>query len=130
MDISSGLEKARKTAEDLVNEQEKLNLLLKKALDKAETRKGKILDFWEDLIDLIQMIRSYLRKEYTRTPWKTIILALAAVIYFVNPLDMIPDIVPMLGFLDDATVIAFVVNALKEDISRFKQFQNGGWTTG
>jgi len=35
---------------------------------------------------------------------------------------MIPDVAPALGFLDDATVIAFVVNAIKEDIEAYKKF--------
>ncbi len=120
--ISEGLSEAQEVAEKLSKEQEKIKNILSEALLKAERQKQRILQFWGDLLLLIQMVRAYFSKEYTRTPWKSIIFALAAIIYFLNPFDMIPDVAPALGFLDDATVIAFVVNAIKEDIEAYKKF--------
>ncbi len=109
-------------AEELSAEEEKLHELLQEALDKAEKKKQKIRDFWDELILLIQMVRAYFKREYKEVPWKTIIYALAAIIYFLNPLDLIPDVFPALGFLDDATVVAFVLNAIQDDLAGFKSY--------
>jgi len=122
--ISEEFSKAREMAEKLAQEQEKVRGMLEQALQKAEQQKQKIVGFWENLQLLIQMVRAYFNKEYTNVPWKTIVFAAAAIIYFLNPFDVIPDMIPSLGFLDDATVIAFVVNSVKEELDKYKQFQD------
>ena len=54
-----------------------------------------------------------------RAPLRT---AAAAVVYFVNPLDLVPDFLPLLGFVDDAAVIGFVVESLREEMRRYQGF--------
>lgn len=120
----TGFSKAKQTAEKLSQQQDKVRKILEEALTKAEKQKQRILDFWDDLQTLIRMVKAYVNGEYTEIPWKTIITAVAAIIYFLNPLDIIPDLVPALGFLDDATVIAFAVNSLKEDLEKFRKGQS------
>ncbi len=121
--ITEEFGKAREMAEKLAQEQEKVRSMLEQALRKAEQQKQKIVDFWESLQLLIQMVRAYFNKEYTSVPWKTIVFAVAAILYFLNPFDVIPDMIPSLGFLDDATVIAFVVTSLKEDLEKYRLFR-------
>ncbi len=123
MNEPKGLKSARQAAEKFAEEQEKLKSTLDQAIEKAEREKRRILDFWEDLQTLFDMVKAYVNKEYRNVPWKMIILAIAAILYFLNPLDVIPDLIPSLGFLDDATVVAFVLNALKEELQNFKQFR-------
>ena len=53
-------------------------------------------------------------------PWSTVLLGTGAVIYFVNPFDAIPDILPAAGLLDDASVIGFVLASAKNDIEKFR----------
>jgi uncharacterized membrane protein YkvA (DUF1232 family) len=50
-------------------------------------------------------------------------MALAAVIYFLNPLDLIPDFIPGIGYLDDATVIAFVFSSIRKDLLKFLDWE-------
>ncbi|XQW84159.1 YkvA family protein [Thalassotalea piscium] len=47
---------------------------------------------------------------------------LSALAYFSDPEDLVPDHIPVLGFLDDAIMIELVVTELKEDISAFEDF--------
>jgi uncharacterized membrane protein YkvA (DUF1232 family) len=47
----------------------------------------------------------------------------AALIYFVNPLDLIPDFIFAFGFLDDAAVIGYVVSLLRSEIDLFETWQ-------
>lgn len=118
-----GFENARKKAEELINNNERLKQLLQQAIDKARKQKQKIQEVWGELIQLIELVRSYAKGEYRNIAWKTIIYAIAAIIYFVNPFDIIPDFIFGIGFLDDAAVIAFVINAIREEIERFSKFQ-------
>lgn len=118
-----GFESAKKKAEEFINNNEKLNQLLREAIDKARKQKQRIHEVWEDLNQLIELVKAYTKGEYRNIPWKTIVYAIAAIGYFVNPFDIIPDFIFGIGFLDDAAVIAFVINAIREDIERYRKFK-------
>lgn len=40
-----------------------------------------------------------------RTPWLARAIALATVAYALSPLDLIPDVIPVLGYLDDLLIV-------------------------
>jgi len=47
---------------------------------------------------------------------------LACLTYFANPKDIIPDNVPVLGFLDDAIMIELVVRELQHEVEAYDDF--------
>jgi uncharacterized membrane protein YkvA (DUF1232 family) len=115
--------RAVRTADLMVKEQERVKEILTQALDKAKQKRNQIREVFGDIQDLITLVKLYFKGEYTKIPWRFIILALAAIIYFVNPLDLIPDIIPAMGFMDDATIVALVINAMKDEIDDFRKYQ-------
>ena len=50
----------------------------------------------------------------------TLLLITGAVVYFLMPVDAIPDFIPVAGLVDDATVLAFVFNAVQEVLEKFR----------
>ena len=50
-------------------------------------------------------------------------LIVAAILYFVTPIDLIPDAVPGAGLMDDATVLAFVLAKLEIELDRFSTWE-------
>ena len=58
---------------------------------------------------MLRLVRAYSQGNYRDVPESTLVVIIAATIYVVNPLDVIPDALPALGFLDDATVLALAV---------------------
>jgi uncharacterized membrane protein YkvA (DUF1232 family) len=119
-----GFENARKKAEEFIKSNERLSQLVQEALEKARRKRQALQGFWEELLQLIELVSAYARGEYRNIPWKTIVYAIAAIIYFVNPFDIIPDFIFGIGFLDDAAVIAFVINAIREEMERFREFRS------
>lgn len=119
-----GFKSAKKKADEIVDDIERLNWLLQQAISKAQKQKQKILGVWEDLLMLIELVKAYTKGEYRNIPWKSILYAIAAIIYFVNPLDIVPDFIFGIGYLDDATVIAFVINAIRNELERFKEVKS------
>ena len=69
--------------------------------------------------ELILMIHSFVRGEYTAISMPHLVAIVAALIYFVTPLDVIPDTVPGAGLLDDAVVAGAVVKWCQDDIDKF-----------
>lgn len=49
---------------------------------------------------------------------------LAALTYFANPNDIIPDTVPVLGFLDDAIMIELCVRELHHELEAYEDFRD------
>ena len=121
-----GYEGARRRAERLVKDPERTERLLVQAAEKAERVRDakKVEGFWDDLMDLFRLIRARISGRYKTTPWRSIVSALAGVVYFVNPLDVGPDVIPFFGFIDDAAVIAFVIRMLMGDLQRFRDWES------
>lgn len=71
------------------------------------------------LFALARMVKCYSRKEYIDIPWHTIVMAAAALIYFVSPVDAIGDFLPVIGFTDDAAVIFAVFASVSKDVEHF-----------
>lgn len=72
---------------------------------------------------LYRLVRAYINGEYTAAPWSFIVMAFTAIIYLVSPVDAIPDIIPAVGFADDAGVIAFVFASIKPAIDAFEAWE-------
>jgi uncharacterized membrane protein YkvA (DUF1232 family) len=71
---------------------------------------------FDDLSTLLRLLAAWASGKYTAIPYRSIVLAVAAVLYFVWPLDAIPDFIPVIGYVDDAFVMAFVVKSIKIDL--------------
>jgi uncharacterized membrane protein YkvA (DUF1232 family) len=66
-----------------------------------------------------RLIKAYALGRYREIPWKTLLLIVAAVIYFVNPLDLVPDLIPLTGLTDDFAVLLWVYNSVGNEIEKF-----------
>ena len=118
----AGFEASRRKAANLYGDIKKTTEIINRAIIKSEKQQGKIDKVRDEMDLLIRMVGAWTRGEYRRVPVKTIITGLAALLYFVNPVDMIPDFLLGLGFLDDVTIISFVFNSIRKDIGEFSQW--------
>ena len=73
---------------------------------------------------LISLVRDYVNKEYPDPPVGTIVAIVAALLYLLAPVDLIPDVIPGIGYLDDAAVIAFCLKQVGDDVVAYKQWRN------
>ncbi|HEY7680691.1 MAG TPA: YkvA family protein [Terriglobia bacterium] len=104
-------------------DRKKTDHLLDEAERRAREEKGVLGEMQDGLRELMRLLRAWTLGRYKVVPWKTLTMALAAVIYFVNPFDLLPDFIPLLGFTDDASVIAFVLKSITKDISKFRDWE-------
>ncbi len=118
-----GFDRAKAQAEAYVGDRKKARQLVQEVLTKAYQHRGQLETIWNDLMALIRMIRSWARGDFKRLPRKTILVAIAAVLYFLNPFDFIPDFIPGIGYLDDAAVLAFVLNSIRHDVATFLEWE-------
>ncbi len=66
-----------------------------------------------------RLIKAYATGQYREVPWKSLLLIVAAVIYFINPLDLVPDLVPLTGLTDDFAILVWVYGTVSDEIEKF-----------
>lgn len=86
----------------------------------AESKGGKLGKQFENFKLLWSLLKDYYNKDYPNAPWKLIGAIGFAVAYLISPIDVIPDIIPFVGFVDDASVFALVVAGFDSDITAYK----------
>lgn len=64
---------------------------------------------------LLSLLKSYAKKEYTVIPLGSIVAVVSAFLYFISPIDLLPDVLPGIGYLDDAAVIAGCLKLIASD---------------
>jgi uncharacterized membrane protein YkvA (DUF1232 family) len=125
--VENEVNKTKRRAEDYLHDPEKSKVLLDQAIKKAnskEVNKGPLADVWASLKALMRMFKAYTRREYTKVPWGSIVMVAVAIIYFVSPIDLLFDWIPLAGFVDDAAVIAFVIKQIKNDLDAFLRWES------
>jgi uncharacterized membrane protein YkvA (DUF1232 family) len=121
---SPAFQQAKNRAEVYARDPEKAKKLVDQAMNKAKRiNKGPLEEVWGYLTGLIRMTRAYFTRQYTGVSWKSIVLVIAGLIYFVSPIDFFPDVIPVIGHIDDAMVVAFVARQIKVDLDDFMAWE-------
>ena len=100
--------------------------LLNKASAKLEPLKSAPLlgDSVADVQDIIAMLNDYYHGRYRKLPFAGLAGSLAIVAYLVSPIDLIPDGVPVLGFIDDALIINVLLElCVDAELSRYRKWR-------
>lgn len=120
---SNSFKKALKATEKIIEDNKRVSSVLEKAIKKLGTVKNKTKEFKENLLLTINLIKDWTKGEYREIPKKTILYMLAGIIYFLIPIDMIPDFLFKFGFLDDLAVLNFIFTSFVEDIEKYKNYK-------
>ena len=78
----------------------------------------------DSIIALVRMLSAWMKGEYENISTKSIIAVVTALLYFVNPLDLIPDFIPVIGQLDDILILGYLIKTLNKEIERFMAWEN------
>jgi uncharacterized membrane protein YkvA (DUF1232 family) len=117
---SRSFRRASTRAQDYVRHPDRLADLLKDATRKAEQPpSGRMGATLEDLKALVRLASAYVRGDYRAVSRDNLVKVIAAIVYFVSPIDLLPDFLGPFGLTDDAVVVAFVLRKLREELSTF-----------
>lgn len=120
---SKAYRSAKSRANQYSQDPEKLSHLASQVLKKLNHPKGAIIELSDQIKVLVRMIRAYIKREYTVLPWESLLLMVASLIYFVMPIDLIPDFLIGLGFADDAALIGWTLKSIQHDLQQFEAWE-------
>ena len=77
----------------------------------------------KNICNLCDLISDYLDGVYTNLPLATILASVAGILYLVLPIDALADFIPVLGWIDDAAVLGFVIATEQKDINEYLEWK-------
>ncbi len=91
----------------------------KKAREKARNLKGFLAEFKL----LWSLLQDYRAGRYRNVPWKFIAAVVFALAYLIAPADVIPDFLPLVGYIDDTAVFGLLLAGFKSDIDAYRRWK-------
>ncbi|MGV3641218.1 MAG: YkvA family protein [Adhaeribacter sp.] len=113
-------------AEEYLKKPSRVKDLLSDTYKKASEKKdvGTLAtEVWESLQTLSRLIKAAVSGEYTGIPTATIVGGIAVLLYFLSPIDLVPDFLPVIGLLDDVALLAWFMSSIKAEMDKFNDWE-------
>lgn len=124
--FEEGHKRFESAAKEYIEQPEKTKELIQRASKKAADKKRTLHEVWDRLHLLFDLVTAWRKGEYRKIPKGSIVMVIATIIYFVSPIDFVPDFLVGLGILDDAAVIGFTLKQISSDLEKFKLWKDAG----
>jgi uncharacterized membrane protein YkvA (DUF1232 family) len=126
---SSVFKKIFARAEEYLKQPLRIKELLNDAYKKASEKKefGAIAhEVWDNLQVLSRLIKASATGDYHGIPTPTILGGVAVLLYFLTPIDFVPDFIPVIGLLDDVSLLAWFMTSIKDEMVKFAEWEASG----
>jgi len=94
-------------------------------IQKKFSAKGPLARFIEDGRLLIAIVKDYRLGAYRKVPYGVIASIVFTLIYVLNPFDLMPDVLPLIGQLDDVAVMGACLILVEQDLQKYKDWKQG-----
>ena len=94
-------------------------------LQRKFSARGPLARFVEDGKLLMSIVKDYWAGAYRQVPYGVIASSVFTLIYVLNPFDMVPDVLPLIGQLDDVAVLGACLLMVEHDLHTYKDWKLG-----
>ena len=120
--LTKAVESHSSEAQETIQCEDKFERLIQR-LEKILKTIPAIGKYASDLACMVSLVKSYIKKEYTDIPISAVVLIVSSIIYIVSSIDLIPDFIPALGWLDDVAVFLWALKTLHTELEDYKTWR-------
>ncbi len=107
------------------NAQGILKLLRAALLKTQHLGVGGVVDVLREKVTTLgTLLRFYASGEYRQIEIGNVVKIIAGFIYFIAPIDLIPDFLPFIGFSDDVALFVYLMKSIDDELQKFDQWKN------
>ncbi len=120
------MEESGDQAEEYAKNPGKLKSLIvnaKEKLKQIDDNRNNLKNIVRYVTVFVRMVKDFSSGYYPHLPWKSLLTIIASVLYFINPLDIIPDFIPGIGLLDDLTLLGWVYKNIESDVENYLDWE-------
>ncbi|MEP2668216.1 MAG: DUF1232 domain-containing protein [Cyclobacteriaceae bacterium] len=121
---------AKHTAGTMVSSRYRLLMVLTqlgRKVNSVEDKRKIAADVKVKIFVLGRLLKAFASGRYRALPWKAAVSIAAATLYFINPADFIPDIIPFSGLLDDFGILVWTYNSLESELNKFREWEEANF---
>lgn len=124
VDASDALQSVADAAQIVLKRRFRVVLLVRDAYDRMTAHADLVDAVWDDLRTLMRLLLAWVERSYERVPWTALVLMVGALVYFVLPTDLVPDVLAGVGFVDDVAVVSSVVRSVRDELDLFRAWED------
>ena len=121
--ICAAVDSKKAQAEYITNDEDAFAKFLKN-IEETLKKIPNVGSLLSDIPLLVSLVKSYIDGEYKEIPYNSIVAVVATLLYVISPIDIIPDIIPVVGFADDAVAVAFCMKMIHDDLEKYKAWRD------
>jgi uncharacterized membrane protein YkvA (DUF1232 family) len=94
-------------------------------IQKKFSAKGPLARFIMDGKLLISLVKDYWARSYSQIPYGILSSAVFTLVYVFNPFDIVPDMLPVIGQVDDVAVLSACLLLIEQDLNKYRDWKEG-----
>lgn len=117
------LDKSVKEAEFIAKDPKAVEVLADRAQTKAKSHAKIFHKIGREVDLLIRLARAWATGKYRSIGIGSLLIVIGAIVYLLDPFDVIPDFIPFLGLTDDATVVGLAISRVRKELDKFEEWE-------
>jgi uncharacterized membrane protein YkvA (DUF1232 family) len=85
---------------------------------------GPVKELLDNVMLLGSLVKNYVSGEYKVIPVSSIAVIAGVLLYFISPVDLIADVIPVVGWLDDIAVVGFAITQIASDLAKYREWKD------
>lgn len=77
-----------------------------------------------DLGTIFGLVGDYLHGNYKKVSKTSLLLIIGSLLYLLNPMDIVPDFLIGIGFLDDLAVFTYMIKRIRKELDKYRKWKN------
>ena len=122
-EVQARFEKSKEKAKKILEDRDRMDHFLDR-LERKLKHIPVVGGILSEIPVLIALVKAFIEKRYLEIPIGSMIAIVGALIYFLSPIDLMPDFLPALGLVDDAAVLTLAFKLVHDDVAEYKAWRD------